>query len=93
MSPCSSHAKGGWETNEGVLILGETVSEEPGDAIPSGDEAFVTDHISHIKQKLLDDLNKLEHLPHKLTKGEAGRQTALGLLRRTGPSRFLHVLR
>ena len=31
-----------------------------------GSEAFVADHINHIKQKLLDDLCKLEHLPHKL---------------------------
>ena len=77
----------------GILILGKTVSEEPEDAIPIGNEAFVTDHISAIKQKLLDDLGKLEHLPHKLVKGEAGLQTAWGLLRRTVPSRFLHVLR
>ena len=77
----------------GILILGETVSEEPEDALPIGNEAFVTEHIESIKQKLLDDLKKLEHLPHKLVKGEAGLQTAWGLLRRTTPSRFLHVLR
>ena len=47
----------------GILILGETVSEEPEDAIPIGNEAFVTEHIGAIKQKLLDDLCKLEHLP------------------------------
>ena len=76
----------------GILILGETVSEEPEDAIPIGNEAFVTEHIGAIKQKLLDDLCKLEHLPHKLVKGEAGLQTAWGLLGRTVPSRFLHVL-
>ena len=58
-----------------------------------GNEAFVTDHSGAIKQKLLDDLCKLEHLPHKLVKGEAGLQTAWGLLRRTVPSRFLHVPR
>ena len=58
----------------GFLSLGETVSEEPADAIPIGDEAFVTDHIRSIKQKLLDDLCELEHLPHKLVKGEAGLQ-------------------
>ena len=56
----------------GILVLGEAVSEEPEDAIPIGNEAFVTDHVSNIKQKLLDDLIKLEHLPHKLIKGEAG---------------------
>ena len=77
----------------GILILGETVSEEPEDAIPIGNEAFVTEHIAAIKQKLLDDLNKLEHLPHKFVKGEAGLQIAWGLFRRTVPSRFLHVLR
>ena len=44
-------------------------------------------------QKLLEDLCKLEHLPHKLVKGEAGLQTAWGLLRCIVPSRFLHVLR
>ena len=77
----------------GILILGETVSEEPEDALPIGNEAFVTEHIESIKQKLLDDLKKLEHLPHKLVKDEAGLQTAWGLLRRTIPSRFLHVLR
>ena len=77
----------------GIVILGETSSEEPEDAIPLGDEAFVTDHINHIKQKLLDDLCKLTHLAHKLMKGEAGLQTACGLLRCTVPSRFLHVLR
>ena len=77
----------------GILILGETVSEEPEDAIPIGNEAFVTAHINGVKQKLLDDLRKLEHLPHKLVRGEAGLQTAWGLLRRTIPSRFLHVLR
>ena len=70
----------------GILILGETVSEEPEDAIPIGNEPFVTEHIEAIKQKLLDDLNKLEHLPHKLVKAEAGLRTAWGLLR-------LHVLR
>ena len=76
----------------GILVLGETVSEETEDAIaiPIGNEAFVTDHI---KQKLLDDLSKVEHLPHTLVGGEAGLQTAWGLLRRTVPSRFLHVLR
>ena len=78
---------------KGILILGETVSEEPEDAIPIGNEAFVIDHINGIKQKLLDDLNKLERVPHKLVRGEAGLQTAWGLLRRTIPSRFLHVLR
>ena len=31
----------------------KTVSDEPEDAIPFGDEAFVIDHIAHIKQKLL----------------------------------------
>ena len=77
----------------GILILGETVSEEPEDALPIGNEAFVTEHIESIKQKLLDDLKKLEHLPSKLVKGEAGLQIAWGLLRRTIPSRFLHVLR
>ena len=77
----------------GILILGETVSEEPEDATPIGNEAFVTEYIEAIKRKLLDDLNKLEHLPHKLVKGEAGLQTAWGLLTRTVPSRFLHVLR
>ena len=77
----------------GILILGQTVSEEPEDAIPIGKEAFVTEHIAAIKQKLLDDLHKLEHLPHKLVKGEAGLQTAWGLLRHTIPSRILHVLR
>ena len=77
-----------------ILILGDTVSEEePEDVIPVGNEAFVTEHIEAIKQNLLDDLNKLEHLPHKLVKGEAGLQTAWGLLRRTVPIRFLHVLR
>ena len=30
----------------GILILGDTVSEEPEDAVPLGDEAFVTDHIN-----------------------------------------------
>ena len=45
----------------GILILGENVPE-PEDAVPLGDEAFVIDHINHIKQKLLDDLCKLEHL-------------------------------
>ena len=60
----------------GILILGETVSEEQEDAIPIGNEAFVTEHIGAIRQKLLDDLSKLEHLPHKLVKGEAGLQTA-----------------
>ena len=53
----------------------------------------VCDHINGIKQKLLDDLNKLEHLPHKLVRGEAGLQNAWGLLRRTIPSRYLHALR
>ena len=56
-------------------------------------EAFVAEHIEAIKRKLLDDLSKLEHLPHKLDKGEAGLQTAWSLLRRTVPSRFLHVQR
>ena len=65
----------------GILILGETVSEEAEDALPIGNEAFVTEHIEAIKRKLLDDLTKLEHLPHKLVKGEAGLQTAWGLLR------------
>ena len=41
----------------------------------------------------MEPSSKLEHLPHKLIKGEAGLQTAWGLLRRTVPSRFLHVLR
>ena len=45
----------------GILGLGKTVSGEPEDAIPIGNEAFVTDHINSIKQKLLDDLCKLEH--------------------------------
>ena len=35
---------------------------------------------------------KLNIFPHKLTKGEAGLQTAWTLLRRFIPSRFLHVL-
>ena len=39
------------------LVLGETVSEEPEDAIFIGNDSFVTDHINGIKQKLLDDLN------------------------------------
>ena len=79
----------------GILVSGETVSEEPEDAIPIGNEAFVTDHINSFKQKLPDDLCncKLEHLPHKLVKGEVGLQIAWGFLRRTVPSRFLHVLR
>ena len=74
----------------GILIMGETVSEEREDAIPLGDETFVTDHINNIKQKRLGDLIKFEPLLHKLVKGEAGLQTAWGLLRRTIPSRFLH---
>ena len=65
----------------GILILGEAVSEEPEDALPVGNEAFVTEQIESIKQKLLDDLKKLEHLPHKLVKGEEGLQTAWGRLK------------
>ena len=34
----------------GILILEETVSEEPEDAIPIGNEAFVVEHIGAIKQ-------------------------------------------
>ena len=37
----------------GILILGETVSEEPEDAIPIGNEAFVTEHIEAIKRSCL----------------------------------------
>ena len=37
----------------GILILGETVSEEPEDALPIGNEAFVTEHIENIKQSCL----------------------------------------
>ena len=50
----------------GILILGETVSKEPEDAIYLGDEAFATEHIAHIKQ-LLDDLCKLDQRPYRLT--------------------------
>ena len=72
----------------GILVLGEMVSEEPENAIPIGNEAFVADHINSFKQKLLDDLCKLEHLPHKLVKGEAGLQPAWGFLRHhPSPSR------
>ena len=70
--------QGSMGDKRGILVLGETVSEEPEDAIPIGNEAFVTDHISIVKQKLLDDLCKLEHFPHELVKGEAGLQTAWG---------------
>ena len=58
----------------GILILGETVSEEPEDAIPIGNAAFVTEHTGAIKQKLLDDLCKLEHLPQQTPQGR-GRTT------------------
>ena len=78
----------------GILLLRETVSEEPEDAIPIGNEALVTDHINNIKQTLLDDLCKLEHLPHKLVKGEAGLRNLPGTLALSAiPSHFLHVLR
>ena len=49
--------------------LGETVSEEPEHAIPNGNEASVTDHINAIKQKLLDDLSKLEHSSRNQKRG------------------------
>ena len=37
----------------GTLILGETVSEEPEDAVPIGSEAFVIEHIGAIKRWLV----------------------------------------
>ena len=73
--PSLSTLQGRMGDKRGILTLSEIVSEEPEEAIPFKDEAFVTAHIAHIKQKLLDGLTKLEHLLHKVTKGEAGLQT------------------
>ena len=56
----------------GTLVPGETVSDELEDATPMGNEAFVTDHINSIKQKLPDDLCKPEHFPTNLRKGKPG---------------------
>ena len=70
----------------GDFILGETVSEEPENATTFGDEAFVSEHVAHIKQKLLHNLCKLEHLPHKLSKGEAGLQIAWAASEKSSPA-------
>ena len=60
----------------------------------TGEASWSSEKLSqNVKQKLLDDLSKLKHLPHKLVRGEAGLQTAWGFLRLTIPSRFLRVLR
>ena len=77
----------------GLTILGEAVGLEPEDAYPVGDEAYVTDHIQQVANRLCADLRKLRHLPGMCGDDQAGLQTAWSLQQRQVPSRILHLLR
>ena len=47
----------------GLTILGEAVGLEPEDAYPVGEEAYITDHLQHVSDRLCSDLRKLRHMP------------------------------
>ena len=75
----------------GLTILGEAVGLEPEDAYPVGEEAYVTDHIQGVADRLCADLRKLRHLPGMCGDDQAGLQIAWSLLQRQVPSRILHL--
>ena len=66
---------------------------EPEDAYPVGEEAYVTEQIQHIADKLCADIRKLRHLPGMCGDDQAGLQIAWCLQQRQVPSRILHLLR
>ena len=77
----------------GLTILGEAVGLEPEDAYPVGEEAYVTEHIQLVADKLCGDIRKLRHLPGMCGDDQAGLQIAWCLQQRQVPSRILHLLR
>ena len=77
----------------GLTILGEAVGLEPEDAYPVGEEAYITDHIQHVADRLCADIRKLRHLPGMCGDDQAGLQIAWCLQQRQVPSRILHLLR
>ena len=80
--------------NRGLAILGEAVGLEPEDAYPVGEEAYITDHIQQVADRLCADfLKKLRHLPGMCGDDQAGLQIAWCLQNRQVPSRILHLLR
>ena len=64
----------------GLTILGEALGLEPEDAYPVGDEAYITDHIQQVSDKLCSDIRKLCHLPGMCGDDQAGLQIAWSLL-------------
>ena len=77
----------------GLTILGEAVGLEPEDAYPVGEEAYITDHLQQVSDRLCRDVRKLRDLPGMCGDEQAGLQVAWALLQRQVPSRILHLLR
>ena len=61
--PYLRHLQATMSDIRGLTILGEAVGLEPEDAYPVGEEAYVTEQIQHIADKLCADNRKLRHLP------------------------------
>ena len=77
----------------GLTILGEAVVLELEDAYPVGDEAYITDHLQQVADRLCSDIRKLRHLPGMCGDDQTGLQVAWSLQQRQVPSRILHLLR
>ena len=77
----------------GLTILGEAVGLEPEDAYPVGEEAYITDHLQRVADRLCTALRKLRHLPGMCGDDQAGLQVAWCLQQRQVPSRILHLVR
>ena len=75
----------------GLTNLGEAVGLEPEDAYPVGDEAYITDHLQQVADRLSADRRKLRHLPDMCGDDRAGLQIAWALLQRQVPSRILQL--
>ena len=57
-----------------------------------GEEAYITDHLHKVSDKLRQDIRKL-HMPGMCGDDQAGLQVAWALLQLQVPSRIVHLLR
>ena len=85
------HAK--MKDPRGLIILGETLGEDPTDPYPLGNETFIQDHLRDVTNSVANDLRKIAVLPDKLEGDTAGFQVAWALISNTLPPRVVHLLR
>ena len=78
---------------QGLIILGETLGENPTDPYSISNQAFIQDHLRHVAAAVANDLRKITVLLDKLEGDTAGLQVSWALLSKTLPSWVVHLLR